>query len=256
MKSTFNYKKEIIEFHAWVATVVPRLRQLKVEDNRIAFDELMEKVLPEVKQYINRQLRIALQNKTLPEGKYKLADFTDELYLETFENIENLPTEQHLHQWLFSKADEIMEDTIIEEEFDNAFFKNIDNHTKEEWLAMEEKFSRDGDGDLVMLEELDDISYSKLDYSLEDVFIENEELDVFKRINEKLTEEEIKKQIEFALFILPFHIRTIFELSINQQFDAEEISQIKGISVAEVETILAKAKKIIRENFLKRTIRI
>lgn len=250
MKNTIYYKKEVIEFHAWVAEALPRLQLLKLEGNRFAFDNLMERVLPEVKKYINSQFNIALKNKTLPEGKYQVEDLSDELYIEAFDNIQDLTDEHHLHRWLFSKADELLEDTIIEEDFDNMFFKNIDNYTKEEWEAMEEKFSRDGDGDLVMLEELDDHSYSKQDYTLANVFIENEEDDFIKKLSAKLTEEEIKKQIKSALFLLPFHLRTIFELSVNQQFDAEEIADIKKMTITEVEEILTKAKKIIRTSFL------
>lgn len=255
MKNTINYRKEIIEFHTWVAEKLPRLQQLKQEDNQIAFDELMGKVLPEVKQYINRQLKIALCNKTLPEGKYKVEDFADELYLEAFENIQDLKEEQNFHHWLFSKADEILEDIIIEEDFDNMFFKNLDKYTKEEWESMDENFTRDGDGDLVMMEELDDISYNKQDYTLADVFIVDDEEDYIKKLSSKLTEEQIKKQIESTLFLLPFHLRTIFELSVNQQFDSEEIADIKKMTITEVNDILVKAKKIIRTSFLKKHLR-
>ena len=252
MKNVINVKKEIIEFHAWVAERLPLLQLLKEEDNRLAFNNLMEKVMPEIKQYINRQLIVALKSKTLPEGKYKVEDFTDELYIEAFDNIQDLTEEHHLHRWLFFKADELLEDTIVEEDFDNMFFKNIDNYTKEEWESMEEKFSRDGDGDLVILEELDDDSYSKQDYTLADVFIKDEEADFVKKLSAKLTEEEIKKQIEAALFLLPFHLRTIFELSVNQQFDAEEIADIKKMTITEVKKILDEAKKIIQTSFLKK----
>lgn len=252
MKNTIHYKREIIEFHAWVAKALPRLQFLKQGDNQIEFYSLMEKMMPEVKQYINRQYQVALKNKTLPKGKYNLEDFTDELYIEAYDNIQNLTKGQNLHQWLFSMADKIMEDIIIEEDFDNMFFKNIDNYTKEEWEAMDEKFTRDGDGDLVMLEELDDISYSKQDYTLADVFIENEEEDSIDKLSAKLTQKEIQQQIESALFLLPFHLRTIFELSVNQQFDAEEIADIKKMTITEVEVVLEKAKKIIRTSFMKK----
>lgn len=92
---------------------------------------------------------------------------------------------------------------------------------------MDEKFTRDGDGDLVMLEELDDISYSKQDYTLADVFIADEEADFIEKLSAKLTEEQIQQQIKSALFLLPFQLRTIFELSVNQQFDTEAIASIK-----------------------------
>ena len=72
MRNVINVKKEIIEFHAWVAERLPLLQLLKEEDNRLAFNNLMEKVMPEIKQYINRQLIVSLKSKTLPELKYKV----------------------------------------------------------------------------------------------------------------------------------------------------------------------------------------
>ena len=227
MKKVINYKQETIAFHARVAKTLPLLQKLKHEDNRIAFNRLMEKVLPKVKQYINKQFQIALKNNILPEGKYKVEDFTDELYIEAFDNILNLNEENHLHHWLFSKADELLEDTIVEEDFDSMFFKNIEDYTKKEWETMEENFTRDGDGDLVLLEELDHPSYPKDDYILADVFVENKEESIIEKLTAKMSKEEIQKQFEAVLFLLPFHLRTVFELSINQQFDAEEIASIK-----------------------------
>jgi DNA-directed RNA polymerase specialized sigma24 family protein len=181
----------------------------------------------------------------LPEGKYKVEDFVDELYIEAFESIHEAKEDIYLYLWLFKKADEILDDIIVDEDFDNTFFKNIENYTKVEWEAMEEKISRDADGDLVMLEEFDDRSYLKFDYTLNNVFIEDNELEFIKNLNEQLSQKEIQHQIDVILHLLPMSMRTIFELTINQQFDSEEIAAIKDISISEVEKVLANAKSTI-----------
>ena len=230
--------------------IVTHLQQIKQEDKRIAFDRLMEKELPKVIEYIKRQLNAALKNKTLTDGMYKVEDITDQLYIEAFENIDNLTDKNELHHWVFLKADELMADVIMEEDFNHMFFKNIDNYTKEEWEGMEEDYTSNGEGHLVMLEELDDISYSKHDYTLADVFIENNEEDFLNKLSTNLTKQEIKRQIETALLLLPYQARTIFELSVNQQFDSEQISIIKKMTISEVEKTLEKAKKLIRSYFL------
>jgi len=138
-----------------------------------------------------------------------------------------------------------LDDTIVDEDFDNTFFKNIDNYTHEEWEAMEEEFTTDGDCDLVMLEEFEDSFYRKQDYTLEDVFVEDDELEFIKKLNDQLSQKEIQHQIDVVLHLLPMSMRTIFELTINQQFDSEEIAQIKGMSIQKVEQILTKAKSFI-----------
>lgn len=249
MKNIVHYEKNALSFQAWLSKVLPHLQQLKKENNRIAFDSLMEKVLPEVKQYINRQLAASLKHNKIPKGKYKVEDFTDELYIEAYDNIENLTQENLLHRWLFSKADKMLEDTLIEEDFDHMYIKNIDDYSKKEWASMEENFTRDGDGDLVMIEELDDLSYAKQDYTLEDVFIENIEEAEINKLNAQLTKQTIHHKVNSALLMLPFQLRTIFELSVNQQFEVEEIADIKKMTTQEVEEILTNAKNIIRSCF-------
>ena len=230
--------------------IVIHLQQLKQEDKRSAFDLLMEKELPKVIQYIKSQLNAALKNKTLSDGMYKVEDITDQLYIEAFDNIENLTEKNELHHWMFLKADELMADVIMEEDFNHMFFKNIDNYTEEEWKGMEEDYTSNGEGHLVMLEELDDISYSKHDYTLADVFIENNEENFLNKLSANLTKQDIKRQIETALLMLPFQARTVFELSVNQQFDSEQISVIKKMTITEVEETLEKAKKLIRSYFI------
>ena len=252
MKNVIDYTEKRFEFRAFVASSYARLTRMKQENNQKGFNELMVRVLPSIKQYLSRQLKIAIIKHALPEGKYKVEDFVDELFIKAFENIHEVKEPKHLYSWLFEKANELLEDTIIDEDFDNTFFKNIDNYTKVEWDAMEEKYSVDGGGDLVMLEELDDNSYPKQDYTLQDVFIENEELGFIKRLSEKLSEEEIHQQIDLLLHLLPLSMRTIFELTINQQFDTEEIAKIKGLSIQEVEHILANARHTILTSFVKK----
>ncbi len=250
MKTVINHTTKRFEFRAYVASSYAPLIKLKEEGDRTGFNKLMERVLPSIKQYLSRQLKIAVNKKALPVKKYSVEDFVDELFIEAFENIHEVKEASQLYSWLFKEANEILDDAIVDEDFDNTYFKNIDNYTKVEWDAMEENFSVDGDGDLVMLEELDDNSYPKQDYTLQDVFIEDEEFGFIKRLNEKLSEEEIKKQIDLVLHLLPMSMRTIFELTINQQFDTEEIAQIKNLSIQEVEQILANARHIILTSFV------
>ena len=252
MNTIVYYKNRSLAFHASVAEALPHLQELKQENNRAAFDSAIKKVLPQVKRYINRQLTAALKTNTLSEGKYKVEDFIDQLYIVAYENIQNLTDKQDLHRWLFSQADKILEDVIIEEIFDSLFFRNIDNYTKAEWDEMEERFSTDGDGDLVMEEELDDNSYSKNDYILEDVFIEDKDKDIIENLNAKLQDEQISRHINIVLHELPFPIRTIFDLSVRQAFLPDEIAEIKQIPTEEVEQRLSHARKSIRISFEKR----
>lgn len=254
MKNKIGYILKSSSFHSRVVEALSILEKKKEANNRIDFDNLMEELLPEVKQYIIRQLKISLKKGTLPEGKYKVEDFTDELYIQAYDNIHELAKSGSMHNWLFRKADGILEDVIIEEDFNNMFFKNLNEYTKEEEEAMEEIFTRDADGDLIMLEEIDDLSYSKLDYTLEETFINHIEKDLIEKLNRSMTKKEIYRQIDTILFCLPFKMRTIFELSIYHNFKSSEISEIKKIHIQEVDAILAQAKNVFSRFYFNRLV--
>ncbi len=117
---------------------------------------------------------------------------------------------------------------------------------------MEEKYSRDADGDFIMQEELDDISYNKNDYTLKDVFIENEEQEIVEALDKELSEEKINRHIQMVVQHLPVRMQTVFELVFSHQFDPEAIAKIKKVPVSEVKKLLNTSRNTIKTSFIKR----
>jgi RNA polymerase sigma factor (sigma-70 family) len=241
-----------VQLHTYVAEALPRLAEMKKQGDRSGFNKLMMKLLPGVRQYIGRRLKRAIKNGDLPAGKFKVADFADELFVQAYDHLQEVSEDKDLHQWLFKKADELLEDTLIEEDFDNTFFDNIDDYGEEEWEAMQERFTTDADGDLVMEEELDDPSYPKYDYVLADVFVENSEDALLDKISRELSADEIHQHIDMMLQQMPSMMQTVFELAVNDQFKPREIASIKQISVREVEQYIGEARERIRLSFQSR----
>lgn len=252
MKSTVNIQSWRKEFHTLVTSTFPRLVEMKEQNDRKGFNELMMKLLPGVKKYIARRLGTAVRNGQIPSMKYKVEDFVDELFIKAYDHIQEVKADKDFHAWLFKKADELLEDAIVEEEFDNTFFENIDNYGKLEWDEMEEKFSTDGNGHLLMEEELDDISYPKHDYTLADVFVEDKSDDLIEKLNRELNEAEIHRHIDVVLQRMPANLSTVFDLAVNQHFPLDEIATIKQLAIEEVERQLAEARRLIRLSFEKR----
>lgn len=137
----------------------------------------------------------------------------------------------------------MLEDIIVEEEFDEFFFKNIDDYSKPEWDEMQENFSTDGGGDLLLLEELDDMSYNHNDYTLNHVFVEDNQKALIEKLDKKLSKEDISKHIEMVLHNLSLAMQTVFELFTKQGFTLEEIAKIMKRDVKEVEKLLNDARK-------------
>ncbi|AKA34228.1 RNA polymerase subunit sigma-70 [Flagellimonas lutaonensis] len=235
-------------FHERVAAAFADLKRLKAEGNDKAFNERLLEILPAVKNYLGSRLNNALRKGIIPRGKYRADDFLDELFLEVFEHFDEVSDKSDLHPWLFKKADALFEDKLVEEEFDAVFFENIHKYSQLEWQAMEEEFSTDGDGDLVMLEELDDISYKRHDYLLKNIFLEDDKKDLMAKLDHQFDKDAIARHVDLVLNRMPEHMQTVFQLHIEQRFGAGEIALIKSLAVAEVEQLLSEARQRLEKS--------
>lgn len=251
MENTIDYKSQK-EFHIFVASTYSDLKKIKDSGDKTAFNELLLKDLPQVKRYITKRLNTALSKGNLPRGKYRPEDFLDQLFIEVYDHFDEVDGKADLYPWLFKKADELLEDTIIDEEFDEYFFENIDDFSRPEWDEMEEKFSTDGDGDLVMIEELDDSSYPKNDYVLNHVFVEDDKKGFIDRLDKELGEENIRKHTAMVLHHLPMSMRAVFELATQYHFDVAEIAKIRNQSIQETSQLLENARKSLETSFFNR----
>tara|TARA_R110000782_G_scaffold221380_1_gene308562 strand:+ start:178 stop:936 length:759 start_codon:yes stop_codon:yes gene_type:complete len=229
-----------------------RLVSFKSEDNQESFNRELFKILPKIYRYVAKRLNSAVANGKLNKDMFNPNDFTDQLFIEVYEHMNEIKSENALHAFLFKRVDELLEDSLIEEEFDHVFFDNIDNYSKPEWDAMEENYSTDGDGDFVMLEELDDNSYDKGNYSLDHVFITDEEKELAEKLDASLNKERIERHMQLVLNKMDLPMRTVFELFANEGFTTKEIANMRDTTFAEVENVLAKARKILRNSFEKR----
>ena len=253
MKKKKSISQDVGGLHGLAALSFERLIRLKETDQQTEFNKTMHQFLPDVNGYIARRLSAAVRNGHLPSGKYKVADFTDELYLKAFDHIKEIEDEKELLPWLFKKADELLEDTMTSEQFNEYFFENIDNYTQTEWRQMQVDFSTDGDGDLMLLEEFDDPSYPNYEYKLEDVFIEESpENEWLEKLNAELSDAEIHQHIDMVLHRLPVPMRSVYDLAVNQRFKPYEIAKIKRISVYQVERYLSQAQRSVRTSIERR----
>lgn len=252
MKTDINFYTNKNEYRLFVKQSYSSLIQLKKEGDKKAFNDLVLKILPTLRNYINRGLHVFISKGNFSKGKYKADDIIDQLFIEIFDHIEEVEKEDDFYAWLYLKIDELMEDIQVEEEFNDFFFKNIDTYSKPEWDEMQEKYSTDGDGDLMLIEELDDISYNHNDYDLNAVFIEDNEVEFINTIDKKLNEDTVKKHTALVLHNLPYAMRHVFELFTNEHLSLEEIALIKKSTLEEVKQLLQDAKQALQVSLFNR----
>lgn len=251
MKSSILYHQEN-KFRIVVEKTFSYLIKSKKDDDKVTFSKQLLKILPEVKKYINGRLNTAIKKGHFSKEKYKDDDIVNQLFIEIYKHIEEIPNKKDFYLWLFKKTNTLLDDIIIDEEFDDFFFKNIDTYSKPEWDAMHEKFSTNGDGDLLMIEELDDSSYKKDDYTLSDVFIEDKEKQIVEKLDKDLNQEAINRHFQLVLHNLPLAMQTVFELYTKRFLSIEEIAKLRNTTISEVEKILNDTKEALKISIFNR----
>jgi DNA-directed RNA polymerase specialized sigma24 family protein len=252
MTANVSYYQSKKEFRVFVVNSFPNLIQLKKEGNQASFSELEFKIMPGIRRYVNERLTAAMTKGHFSKGKYKADDFIDQIFIEIYDSIDTIKNGKKFYVWLLKKTNDLLDNAIEKEEFDEFFFKNIDDYSKPEWDAMQEKYGVDAAGDFVMIEELDDMSYNHNDYVLNSVFIEDKEKGFIKTIDKDLSAEEIQNHITMVLHNLPSALQNVFDLTTNHHLDLEEIAQIRSSTVEEVEGLLIDAKKALQLSFFNR----
>ncbi|RMG80967.1 MAG: sigma-70 family RNA polymerase sigma factor [Bacteroidetes bacterium] len=232
--------------------IFPKLKTVRENKDKPAFAEIIKTFWPDIKHYITKNLVGAVRKGQIPARKYKVEDLMDDLFILAYEHFHEVKSEKDFYVWLYKKADELLSDIIAESDFDRSFIENIDKFQQYEWDEMEEEFSVDGDGDLVMIEELDDLSYPKNDYTLNDVFVDEAEAPLIETLSQKLSTEEINRHIDMVLSQLAAPVRSAFDLAVKKQFKPAEIATIKSVSVEQVEAWLTEARQVLRTSFERR----
>ncbi|GEM_PF-343821 len=236
------------------------LEDYKKGGERESFVQLLSKLLPEVRAYIGRRLRMAEAAGLVPKGMYSPQGLADEVWLRAWERYDQdaLEHQQNFKVWIYKIAEEVLDEQLREAEKEkNARAVSIEEWTAREMKEMEEHFSVDADGDLVLIEELDDISYHLDEYTTEDIeLIDADEEALLKKIEEEASadnipiDRKVRKRIKMALTRLPMQQRSIFDLHILQGLTTEEVAYIKNMNATEVEQTIHAVRQRIKQALL------
>jgi DNA-directed RNA polymerase specialized sigma24 family protein len=241
-------------YHIQIQRAFVVLKDLKKDNKKDAFRDEFMGLLPAIKQYIQNSIETASKKELLKQQGYSVDDFVNELYIYVYDHIEELENQGEFHLWLFETIDTLIEDALIDEEFEDFFFKDIDDYSKQEWDAMEEEFSTDGDGDLVLLEELDDPCLDKNNYELKDVFKEDNEQELTEKLEKELSQERIDAHTKMVLKKLPMATQRVYDLYALGGFDSNDIARIKRNQINAIDTLLDETQNILKTSFKSRFI--
>jgi len=200
--------------------------------------------------YSKQRIRVGEKLGYFPKNMYKSSEIIDEVVLEVYEKgLHKSKDAEALRMAMFGSLNTRMSALFKSEAWhkDSISTKLI---LEEELKQLEENFTSDAGNDLVMNEDLDDISYHQSNGGPKDLpYDESEEgvktflgLDQIKIFQEKIDRTALRK----VYYKLPVNTSNIVDLYILGKLSYHEIASILSMDVSEVKEIVNSVRETIK----------
>jgi len=228
--------------------VVQELQQLKKEKDFKTFYQKIETMVPEIRRFVSNSLKAAENEGKLDRGYFNADGVLDEVYLAIFSQLDPSWDDARLRYLLFKKAVANLNDKkAIEASQPESV--NTNDLLKEELDRLDEAFTTDGDGDLILNTELDDISYKQERKHATPIFMDetvvSPVIKKFKLSDDIQLSTARRGAFGYAYNSIPHFSKTIFELYAFGDRNTAEIAEILAIK----EQLVQKVLKIVTERF-------
>ena len=204
--------------------------------------------------FVKQRIKVGEILGIFPKNMYKSNEIIDEVVLSIYEN--------DINEGISSDELKIKMFRITNNKL-SSLFENEKWHKKtistkfileEELALLEEKFTIDGGFDLIMDEELDDISYHQNDgesHLLQSDEVQGNVID-FLELKDKAFLKDSEKQDVFRkmYYKLPLQTSNVVDLYILGKLNLKEVSKILDIEIIEIKRII----DFVKDNFKKHLI--
>ncbi len=228
------------------------LYKLKQKNDFEAFYKKISTFITGLNNFTSSKLKIAEHRDLIDKRFYNANGILDEVYLEVFKTFSSEVDEKQLRKILFQKTIQKINE-IVKKENQFANHINIDEILKEELDLLNEDYTVDADGDFILDEELDDISYKQKSFKPTHFILDQPlELQLTKKLNLNdisLFSTEKRKLFGELFHTIPPKSKNIIELYIFGDQSISEISDIMLIDEEKVEkviTVVSKRLKLLK----------
>jgi ribosome-associated translation inhibitor RaiA len=154
------------------------LNKIKEQDDKSLFVQRLQSLMPDIQAHIKKQIKQELAIRELPMRTLDFQDFVSEFYLRVFEHFDDKPAEwEKVAGWLYDEANTLLKDklAVLDKRADHGFlpYEDLERANTRE---MSEEFTVDAEGELVMVEDLDDYESGDVFEDIIDESVNMEEL--------------------------------------------------------------------------------
>ena len=224
----------------------------KIREQHEDFGKKVLAAVPHVQGYVKHRLYTAETSGIIPRNMYKTNGIIDEAIIKLYENYKDkMDNGLDLKLKLFELVGDNLNELYKQEEFhkDTVSISKILNRELE---LLKGNFEMDLDTDLLMPDELDDISYHQNDRIQPSILYADAEENIIKTLEIYDSRKELNEENRVALNKiynwLPFETSNILDLLVFGKLNYDEIAEIKKINRVEVKNIINAISKNFRKN--------
>jgi len=217
-----------------------KLVPIVIKQDKNTFGKELLPLLNDLASYIKRRLRFAKYIGIKELTDFKSPEIVNQVVLAAFNQFMKKPRDFSLEHWLFQLADKQLDKILKEAIFESKHLRDWDKFVQKAIDDMDEQMSMSAEGSVELVENLDD-----LDRPLTENFLPT--LEYQTDYEQNLSNKEQLAKIVKLLAKLPVENRSIFDLNTVEEFSIDEIAKIKNMKKAEVEDIISKIRKMLRE---------
>ncbi|UOB17732.1 hypothetical protein [Abyssalbus ytuae] len=222
------------------------------QQNHEEFGKKILSAVPHLHPYVKHRLYIFETSGIIPRNMYKISGIIDDAILQYYETFEQEDVDSiELKLRLFRLTNERLDELQKNEEW-HLNTLSTSKILKKELNQLEEKFKLDIDEDLIMDEELDDISYHQGEEQKERFLYDDAEQNIIKslEINDLRSEmnTEKRKRLNKIYSWLPVETSNLIDLYVFGKLNYQEIGIVKNIDAGEVKKIITTVRKSFRKN--------
>ena len=221
-----------------------KLKTHKESENKDEFNKILKNFLPELKKLVQHKLRQWEVTRKIPGDTYSADEIIDDVYLRVFEEFhDSLIDERSLKVKMLAVSRELLDE--IKEKHSGKRV-SVEELIRKEMKELQEDYTVDSDGELILMEDLDDISYGTHDK--EDIILLQDEhfddlAETFEIADTGSFLNEDKHKIGKIYSDLPDLTRSIVDHYVFVNLSAVQIAEIHNISEDDVKWMLQRVKE-------------
>ena len=202
--------------------------------------------------YVKQRIRVGENLGIFPKNMYRSNGIIDEVVLKVYEKgLQEDVDSDELRMIMFDLANGNLK-TLFEKEKWHKNSISTKFILEEELKQLEENFTMDAGNDLIMNEELDDISYHQNDHERPELPYDDAQDIVlaFLEINDAALFENYKNKnmLEKMYDLLPVQTSNVVDLYILGKLNLQEIATILKIEIVEVKRIIDSVKETFKKH--------